>query len=278
MIGYARATVRLSALATLTLALLALYAASFWRSDLARRNIVRMWHRAAARIVGIQIRAHGPVAPAGTLIAANHISYIDILALGALTGATFVAKSSVARWPVIGFLSRLINTVFVDRAGTQSLGQVNAIARMLDRGHAVVMFPEGTSTAGRTVLPFKSTLFEAARRTHAKTPVQPVTVAYAKGRDGADLPIDERRVHPWIGDDELVPHLWALLQHPGVVADVLFHEPVRADAFASRKDLAEHCQAATAHGLVVARRRTALPAVAADAEDWFKAPLFGLLG
>jgi 1-acyl-sn-glycerol-3-phosphate acyltransferase len=277
VIGYARAGSRLIALAILTLSLLVLYGASFWRGASARRRIVRAWHTAAARIVGIYIRAQGAIAAPGALIAANHVSYIDVIALGALSEATFVAKASVARWPVIGFLARLVNTLFVDRSGTQCLGQIKAIAAMLNDRRSVVLFPEGTSTTGRMVLPFKSTLFAAVRDARAPVMVQPVTIAYVKSIHGWDLPIEERRIHPWIGDDELVPHLWAMLKHPGVVADVMFHPPVRADAFASRKELAEHCGRATAHGLVVARRRTALP-VAANADDWLQSPLFGLLG
>jgi len=283
--GYVRAGSRLAALAVLTLSLLAFYSASFWRGANARRRIVRTWHVAAARIVGIHIRAQGQIAPAGTLIATNHVSYIDVIALGALTEATFVAKASVAQWPVIGFLARLVNTLFVDRSSTHCLGQIKAIAAALDDRQSVVLFPEGTSTAGRVVLPFKSTLFaaaqsagaEVARGTPRSVTVQPVTIAYVKNIHGWDLPIDERRIHPWVGDDELVPHLWAMLKHPGVVADVLFHAPVAADAFASRKELAEHCRRASAHGLIVARRRTALP-IAENADDWLDSPLFGLLG
>jgi 1-acyl-sn-glycerol-3-phosphate acyltransferase len=285
VIGYVRAVSRLTALTTLTLSLLALYSASFWRGANARRRIVRTWHVAAARIVGIHIRAHGTIAAPGALIASNHVSYIDVIALGALTEATFVAKASVAHWPVIGFLARLVNTLFVDRSSTHCLGQIKAIAAALNDHQSVVLFPEGTSTTGRMVLPFKSTLFAAAQSAGVEampgTPhpvtVQPVTIAYVKSIHGWDLPIDERRIHPWIGEDELVPHLWAMLKHPGVVADVLFHQPVAADTFASRKELAEHCRAASAHGLVVARRRTALP-VAANADDWLESPLFGLLG
>lgn len=238
---------------------------------------MRTWHACAARIVGIHIRAQGTIAPQGSLIAANHVSYIDVIALGALSEATFVAKASVARWPVIGFLARLVNTLFVDRSGTRCLSQIEAIAAMLDQERSVVLFPEGTSTSGRMVLPFKSTLFAATHGTRHRVSVQPVTIAYTKTVHGWDLPIDERRIHPWIGDDELVPHLWAMLKHPGVVADVVFHPPVAADTFASRKELADHCQRAIAHGLIVARRRTALP-VAEGAEDWLKVPLFGLLG
>jgi 1-acyl-sn-glycerol-3-phosphate acyltransferase len=277
MIATARAIARIGALTVLTLSSLAIYGASFWCGAKMRRGIVRAWHASAARIVGIHIRAQGIVAPAGSLIACNHVSYIDVIALGALTEATFVAKASVARWPVIGFLARLVNTLFVDRTGSHCLSQIQAISRMLTNSQSVILFPEGTSTAGRTVLGFKSTLFAATQSAENPVMVQPVTIAYAKGIDGWDLPIDERRIHPWIGEDELVPHLWSMLKHRGVVADVQFHAPVAAHTFASRKDLAEHCQRASAHGLVVARRRTALPAVT-DAEEWLKAPLFGLLG
>ncbi len=277
IISVVRATSRLIALTTLTLSLLAVYSASFWRGATARRRIVRAWHMAAARIVGIHIRTHGQIAAPGALIASNHVSYIDVIALGALTEATFVAKASVARWPVIGFLARLVNTLFVDRASTHCLGQIKAIAATLNERQSIVLFPEGTSTAGRMVLPFKSTLFEAVRGTQHPVMVQPVTIAYVKNIHGWDLPIDERRIHPWIGDDELVPHLWAMLKHPGVLADVMFHQPVNADSFVSRKELAEHCHTVSAHGLVVARRRTALP-TAENAEDVLGSPLFGLLG
>ena len=277
MIATARAIARIGALTALTLASLTLYGASFWCGAGVRRRIVRAWHLSAARIVGIHIRAQGTVAPAGSLIACNHVSYIDVIALGALTEATFVAKAGVARWPVIGFLARLANTLFVDRTGSHCLSQIQAISQMLNRGQSVILFPEGTSSAGRTVLPFKSTLFAATQNSANPISVQPVTLAYAKGIDGWDLPIDERRIHPWIGEDELVPHLWSMLKHRGVVADLQFHAPVAAQTFATRKELAEHCQRASAHGLVVARRRTALPPIA-DAEDWLKAPLFGLLG
>ena len=284
MIANFRAVSRLSALVVLTLSLLALYGASFWSGAGVRRSIVRAWHRGAARIVGIRIRAQGAIAAPGALLAANHVSYIDVIALGALTDATFVAKASVARWPVIGFLARLVNTLFVERTGSDCLNQIKAIARELNAHRSVVLFPEATSTAGRTVLPFKSTLFEAARSAgfeaarHSGRPiqVQPVTIAYAKGLNGWDLPIDERRIHPWIGEDELVPHLWAMLKHPGALADVIFHPAVAADAFASRKELADNCGNATARGLMVARRRTALP-FAEDAETWIESRLFGLL-
>ena len=125
--------------------------------------------------------------------------------------------------------------------------------------------------------PFKSTLFAATQSNGHPIAVQPVTIAYVKSIHGWDLPIEERRIHPWIGEDELVPHLWTMLKHRGVVADVLFHPPVAADTFASRKELAEHCRAASAYGLVVARRRSALP-VAEGAGDWLDSPVFGLLG
>lgn len=272
MIGYTRAASRLAALVGLTIGLVALYAIVAVAGEYARRRVVRLWHRNAARIVGVQIAAQGYVAAPGTLLVSNHVSYLDVLALGALSEVSFVAKASIATWPVIGTLARLANTLFVERRGRACVGQVEMIANMLDTGRSVVLFAEGTSTAGRTVLPFKSTLFEAAQDL-----VQPVSIVYAKDITGADLPIEERRIHPWIGEDLLMPHLWALLQHRGVVCEILFHQPVSAAAFESRKELAEHCRDACGRGLMLTRKRRAVFPVYEEGEDWLGTPIFGLL-
>lgn len=272
MIGYARALVRLTALVGVTIGLLALYAAVSVAGEDARRRVVQVWHRCASRIVGVHVATRGYVATPGTLLVANHVSYLDVLALGALSEASFVAKASIATWPIIGTLAKLANTLFVERRGRNCVGQVEMIAGVLEAGRSVVLFAEGTSTTGRTVLPFKSTLFEAARGL-----VQPVSIVYAKDITGSDLPIEERRIHPWIGEDLLMPHLWALLQHRGVVCEILFHEPVSASAFESRKALADHCRDACGRGLVVTRRRRAAFPNLEDSGDWLGSPIFGLL-
>ena len=253
MIGILRATVRLTALVGLTLALLPAHALA--TSPVARRRIVRAWHRGALRIVGLKLRVRGvPAQDRGTLIVANHISYLDICALGASLESKFVAKAAVGAWPIIGPLARRVGTLLVEREGSQCPAQIDAVTRILEDGETAIVFPEGTSSLGKAVLPFKSTLFEAALRADAQ--VQPVSIAYAKDKAGQSLMVDDCTLHPFVGDQELAPHLWRVLQHPGATADLVFHRPQRASTFTSRKALSQHCQEECSRGLVMARRRT----------------------
>jgi 1-acyl-sn-glycerol-3-phosphate acyltransferase len=123
------------------------------------------------RILGIfktQIKTSGSIPKSGLLVS-NHLSYVDILVIASITPAVFVAKHEVKGWPVFGFFARLAGTVFVDRARRTRVGQTTGeIETALNEGALVVLFPEGTSSNGETVLPFKSSLLEpAARQTHA---------------------------------------------------------------------------------------------------------------
>ncbi len=276
MIGPLRAIARLTALAGLTLALLPVHA--FTRNAEAQRRIVRLWHRGALRIVGLRLRTRGcPVDQPGALMVANHVSYLDICALGASREVKFVAKAQVGSWPIIGALARRIGTLLIERDGLQSPSQIDAITRILQGGETAVVFPEGTSSLGQGVLPFKSTLFEAAVRAGAI--VQPVSLAYAKDKAGQSLAVEDCALHPFVGDQELVPHLWRVLQHPGATADIIYHRPRRAADFASRKTLAQHCQEDCARGLVMARRRTFSWSDAPEAalpQDWANHPALAI--
>jgi len=127
--------------------------------------------RVSRRILGIfktQIKTSGSIPKSGLLVS-NHLSYVDILVIASITPAVFVAKREVKGWPVFGFFARLAGTVFVDRERRTRVGQTaGEIATALNHGALVVLFPEGTSSNGETVLPFKSSLLEpATRQTHA---------------------------------------------------------------------------------------------------------------
>jgi 1-acyl-sn-glycerol-3-phosphate acyltransferase len=116
------------------------------------------------RIFSATIRTSGPV-PKNGLLVCNHLSYVDILVLASLTPAVFVAKREVKSWPVFGWFARLAGTLFVDRERRTRVGQTtNEIQSALDQGALVILFPEGTSSGGETVLPFKSSLLEPATR------------------------------------------------------------------------------------------------------------------
>src|SRR3546814_10571195 len=131
------------------------------------------------RLLGIEIERHGqPSDRHPTLYVANHVSYLDIEVLGALLKASFVAKAEVATWPFFAWLARLQETVFVERRVRHAAQHRDEMARRLDAGDDLILFPEGTSGDGTAVLSFKSALFSAAARC---PPGNPVPVPARKG-------------------------------------------------------------------------------------------------
>ena len=250
------ASLRLLALLLLTGALLGPYLVAAMTSGGAARRIERLWFGGCCRLAGVETRPSGtPSAARRTLFVANHISYLDVIALGSLLDAAFVAKAEVARWPVIGVLARLARTEFVRRERVQSGRQASAIAHRLRAGQSIILFAEATSSDGGQVLPFKSALFAAADvpGVTGEVMVQPITIAYARKRGGAALGDALRSRYAWYGNSAFAPHLWSVLGLPGVQIDVYFHEPVAAAAFASRKALAHHAEHTVATGLARAR-------------------------
>jgi 1-acyl-sn-glycerol-3-phosphate acyltransferase len=218
----------------------------------AERLLLRYW-RVSSRLLGLRARVRGtPCTARPCLFVANHVSYVDIVLLGALLPANFVAKREVAGWPVFGFLSKAQRTLFVERRGARSREQRDALVARLAAGDSLVLFPEGTSSDGGRVLRFKSALFAVAEP-GAGPPlqVQPVSVAYV-GLDGMPLGRHLRPLVGWFGDMDLAPHLWALLGLGRIEAELRFHPPVRMAAFAGRKALAAHCQGAVAGGVAAA--------------------------
>lgn len=179
-----------------------------------------------------------PMTEPGAMVA-NHGSWLDIFALNACTQLYFVAKTEVSGWAGIGWLARATGTVFIARKGAEAKRQQHLFEDRLRAGHRLLFFPEGTSTDGIRVLPFKSTLFAAfftpglVHQMH----IQPVTVAYHAPR-GQDL-----RFYGWWGDMTFGGHLLMILaiRTPGAVK-VTFHPPVPVDAFEGRKPLATYCQ------------------------------------
>lgn len=185
--------------------------------------------RRALRVLGVRVRASGRPRP-GTLIVANHLGYLDVLVLGAAAPVVFVAKREVRSWPVFGWFARQAGTRFVDRGRRGDVVRVAAeFAPAIAAGVGVVVFPEGTSTAGETVLPFRSSLLEPA--VARRWPVVPVALGYA-------VPAGHAAATEvcWWGEMRLIPHLWRLFALPRIDASVAWGEP--ADPGAGRKTLA----------------------------------------
>ncbi|MCV3272108.1 lysophospholipid acyltransferase family protein [Roseobacter sinensis] len=196
--------------------------------------------RNALRIMGLGLRVTGAPQSGQGAAVANHSSWLDIFVLNASKRIYFVSKSEVAAWPGIGWLARATGTVFITRARAQASAQAELFRARLRAGHRLLFFPEGTSSDGQRVLPFKTSLFAAflAPELRESLNVQPVSVVYAAPA-GADP-----RVYGWWGDMDFGSHLLAMLARPrhGEVR-VTYHPPLKVADFADRKALAAACEA-----------------------------------
>jgi 1-acyl-sn-glycerol-3-phosphate acyltransferase len=211
------------------------------------KNIPERYQRFLSKLFGIHVTIIGaPLQGRGVLMVANHTSYLDILALGGIARVSFVAKSEVATWPLFGTFARLQRTVFVQREHRAKTGEAAAeIRNRVLEGDALVLFPEGTSSDGNRVLPFKSALMGAAESQIGAdadgkpiyVPVQPVSITYV-GLHGIPMGRENRPLFAWYGDMELVDHLWEGLKTGPVDVVIEFHPPLTVDMVGGRKKLA----------------------------------------
>ena len=208
-------------------------------------------------MIGIRVHVLGEPLKGGGLLLANHSGWLDIIILSGICPLAFVAKSEVSGWPLFGLLARLQNTIFVQRGDkARTLGDRNSIRARIKSGDGIVIFPEGTSSDGNRVLPFKSALLGAAElplgegnNGDAHSQVQPVSLGYVANY-GIPMGRETRPSYAWYGDMELVPHLWNAFASGPVDVVVEFHGPLTADEAGGRKQLAERAERAVRAGLM----------------------------
>ena len=183
---------------------------------------------ARVRIVGTPLRSH-------VLFLANHISWLDIMVVAGASGAAFVSKAEVGRWPVIGWLAGLNNTVYVERAERGAVrGQADALRNALASGQPVALFPEGTTEGGETVLPFRASLLASLYPPLPGISVQPVAIDY--GSAAADI--------AWTGDEPAGANAKRVLSRKGRMNVTLsFLAPIDPAALPDRKALAAAARA-----------------------------------
>lgn len=231
----------LTSFAALTLPLMPLQQLFVWFWPRMARAFPMHYHRLVCRILGIRIEITGtPPGQGPLLIASNHVSWLDIVVLSAVAPVSFVAKKEVKSWPFFGSLARLQRTVFVDRDSRHATGNARDDMRArLNAGDILVLFPEGTSSDGRGVLPFKSSFFGAAEIDSVL--VQPVSIAY---RGHRNLPMTRRLMpsYAWYGDMDLAPHLLEALATGPVEVAVICHPPLSLSGELNRKALARHAE------------------------------------
>ncbi|MFU8821724.1 MAG: lysophospholipid acyltransferase family protein [Gammaproteobacteria bacterium] len=207
-----------------------------------RRGVSRRWAAAICRVLGARVELQGELPQGPGFLITNHVGYLDIPVLLSLTGCRFVSKHEIADWPLIGFLARRGGTLFVRRGnGGRDAGvTLDGMARALDDGDLVVFFPEGTTSLGERILPFRSGLLSLpARNGH---PVWPAALVY----DTRNPEVDPSLALAWSGGQSLVPHVWRLVCLPGFTVRIAAASPVEAG---HRKHLAQelHHRVTTLH-------------------------------
>src|SRR5690606_9885435 len=184
--------------------------------------------------LGLRVRLDGtPIRGAPALLVANHIGWLDIVAVASKLPVSFVAKSEVARWPVVGLLARLHRTIFVDRKRRTDTGRTaREMSARIAGGATVLLFAEGTSDIGTHVLPFRSALMGAASAAMEgagkKVMIQPVAIAYT-AISGIALSRNQRRQIAWIGDMGVGDNLAAILASGPKDVTIAFGVPLAAN-------------------------------------------------
>lgn len=224
-----------------------------------------LWHLIICNAFGLRVEVVGtPHQSTQTIFVGNHLSYLDIPVIGSLLRASFISKKEVASWPVFGLLAKLQQTGFIDRSRSAARSEQTAIGGMIADGKSLVIFPEGTSTDGREVLPFKSSLFSLMLiGENPDLTIQPFTVSM-RSVDGREPHTQEiRDLYSWHRDmdTELAFHLWHFAKTRGAIITLHFHPPFSASACTDRKLLAKKCQEQVAAGLAEANNRRTLPAM-----------------
>lgn len=204
----------------------------------ARMAIRARWCRQMLSLLGIRLRVSGPLPLGCHLIASNHVSWLDVFAIGATFPCWFLAKTETRAWPVFGWLAAANDTLFLRRRNARAAYRMNAeIRARLKSRQSVVIFPEGTTTDGSQVLPFYPALFQPA--VDGRHRVVPLAISY---HDDAG---DCATAVAYINDDPLWKSLRAVLDSPGLEAHLLLDDAIDA-AGRVRRDLAVRaCNAIT---------------------------------
>ena len=185
----------------------------------------------------------------GVLYIANHVSWFDIICLGTLLNARFIAKKEVSKMGIFGFLAKLSNTFFIDNSNKNKIIEYNnLIQKKLQEGENFIIFPEGTTTDGNGIIDFKSSMLECAFDDNNQINIQPISICYSK-LNNIPMGIYLRRNIAWVGDTSMVGAMANFLTSGRITVDVIFHEIMNTNNFENRKELAAYCETQILNGL-----------------------------
>lgn len=231
-------------------------------------NVIPMLaHKLLCKYLGIKVNVVGEIAKGKpTLLVSNHISWMDIPAIGAVLPISFVAKAEVGRWPIVRTLAKMQKTIFVDRTRKTDTGRVaTEMGARMNEGRGVVLFAEGTSDIGSHVLPFRSALVGATQMAMKSAGggeiyIQPMCIAYTK-LNGLPISRAERTKIAWVGDMGLTDNLSDILLSGTKSVTIMLGEPMLIDAEMNRKAITQKAHAQVRAMLVALNRGLPLPQV-----------------
>jgi len=212
-----------------------------WKLFRARSIWPQIFLGYAAACCGVRVRIEGEPLKTRVLVAANHVSWLDILVLGGAAPVVFVARADVQDWPLVGWAAGLNDTIFVAREARSSVrGQADTLRQALEKGRAVALFPEGTTEGGAGLLPFRASLFASLFPPLPGVRVQPVAIDY--GEAAEDL--------LWVGEEPFGANAKRILSRPGTIrATLRFLAPIDPHQAGDRKALSARSQEEVAEAL-----------------------------
>lgn len=217
-----------------------LFRGPHWHLSPAGQTLIHWWMRHSTRIVGIRITQYGQPLRSHTLLVCNHISFLDIVTISSVLPVRFLSKHSVRYWPLIGYLSAISGSLFIERGKHRQLQRsLDALRHALNSARPVLVFPEGTTSLGTEVRPFHSGLFQAA--IDRQVPVQALTLHYR--HDGqAD------RLAAYIEKDNFLLNLLRLMARAKTEVHLSFTPPIDSHGH-TRRSLAAYCHARISQNL-----------------------------
>ena len=211
-------------------------------------TIALVWARLCLRLLSLKPVVRGAPIRRGGILASNHVSWTDIMVLRSVTRVNFVSKAEVRKWPVVGYIAYVCETVFIERKRTEAKRQQADLLERIENDELLCLFPEGTSTDGLRVLPFKSALMSVVfvEGVRERLMVQPVTLNYIPNPEH-DLPIN---FYGWWGTMGFGAHIWTLAtRSKGGRVEITFHDPIKVSEYEDRKRLTLDCETAVRSAL-----------------------------
>lgn len=222
----------------------------FWllRLQKPRGKVAQIYLIVSLRILGLRVTTIG--APSNLrplMVVGNHASYLDVFIIGAQLPVSFTPKREVRSWPFIGWLCVLADCVFVERRPAHMEEARAEMAQRINEGRVLCLFPEGTTSNGKQLKPFKSGFLSLAEQ--HELPVQPVSIAYT--HIGREVIVDDtRELAAWVGDATFFGHFWNMLGMPGIRATIRWHAPLHLKDFADRKALTKAAETIVTAGVM----------------------------